>query len=181
MLEELYSGSEDDFKANYEALEKEEEEGDEGIDMAVQKYSNPLASHHPFGIPSCVRELDLEALDAHEFPEFANIAIATRDDGELMIGMEYTCRKAVVSATRKYTISRGVDYTVWESEPRTFCAKCKLYGNGCDWLIRASLIQKRDFGPFVESDPSLKVKSVIAQIQSKYNYTISYHKAWLGK
>ncbi|RYQ91664.1 hypothetical protein Ahy_B09g097649 [Arachis hypogaea] len=33
----------------------------------------------------------------------------------------------------------------------------------------------------VEADPSLKVKSVIAEVQSKFNYTVSYRKAWLAK
>ncbi|RYR49531.1 hypothetical protein Ahy_A07g036046 [Arachis hypogaea] len=35
--------------------------------------------------------------------------------------------------------------------------------------------------PLVEADPSLKVKSVIAEVQSKFNYTVSYQKAWLAK
>ncbi|XP_020967726.1 uncharacterized protein LOC107616306 [Arachis ipaensis] len=35
--------------------------------------------------------------------------------------------------------------------------------------------------PLVEADPSLKVKSVIAEVQSKFNYTVSYRKAWLAK
>ncbi|XP_057730848.1 uncharacterized protein LOC130946192 [Arachis stenosperma] len=35
--------------------------------------------------------------------------------------------------------------------------------------------------PLVEVDPSLKVKSVIAEVQSKFNYTVSYRKAWLAK
>ncbi|RYR18477.1 hypothetical protein Ahy_B03g063100 [Arachis hypogaea] len=35
--------------------------------------------------------------------------------------------------------------------------------------------------PLVEVDPFLKVKSVIAEVQSMFNYTISYRKAWLVK
>ncbi|XP_057756397.1 uncharacterized protein LOC130975655 [Arachis stenosperma] len=35
--------------------------------------------------------------------------------------------------------------------------------------------------PLVESDPSIKVKSIIAEVQSRFNYTISYRKAWLAK
>ncbi|XP_016207018.1 uncharacterized protein LOC107647460 [Arachis ipaensis] len=35
--------------------------------------------------------------------------------------------------------------------------------------------------PLVEADPSLKVKSVITEVQSKFNYTVSYRKAWLAK
>ncbi|RYR62108.1 hypothetical protein Ahy_A04g019466 [Arachis hypogaea] len=35
--------------------------------------------------------------------------------------------------------------------------------------------------PLVEIDPSIKVKSMIAEGQSRFNYTISYQKAWLAK
>ncbi|XP_025685691.1 uncharacterized protein [Arachis hypogaea] len=35
--------------------------------------------------------------------------------------------------------------------------------------------------PLVEADPSIKVKSVIAEVQGKFNYTVSYRKAWLAK
>ncbi|XP_020973198.1 uncharacterized protein LOC110269595 [Arachis ipaensis] len=128
--------------------------------------------------------------------------------------MEYNSRKSVVAAIRSYTISRAVDYDVYESEPQTFYAKCKMYGCGCDWLIQASLIQKKScweirryngrhmctmgmisqdhskldsnivaeaIRPLVETDPSIKVKSIIAKVQSRFNYTISYQKAWLAK
>ncbi|RYQ84022.1 hypothetical protein Ahy_B10g102914 [Arachis hypogaea] len=33
----------------------------------------------------------------------------------------------------------------------------------------------------VEADPSIKVKSIIIEVQSKFNYTVSYHKIWLAK
>ncbi|RYQ96327.1 hypothetical protein Ahy_B08g092044 [Arachis hypogaea] len=33
----------------------------------------------------------------------------------------------------------------------------------------------------VKADPFINVKSVIAEVQSKFNYTISYRKAWLEK
>ncbi|XP_015970106.1 uncharacterized protein LOC107493530 [Arachis duranensis] len=35
--------------------------------------------------------------------------------------------------------------------------------------------------PLVEADPSIKLKSVIAEGQSRFNYTVSYRKAWLAK
>ncbi|XP_057746173.1 uncharacterized protein LOC130965427 [Arachis stenosperma] len=35
--------------------------------------------------------------------------------------------------------------------------------------------------PLVEADPSIKVKSVIAEVQSRFNYTVSYRKTWLAK
>ncbi|XP_015953780.1 uncharacterized protein LOC107478147 [Arachis duranensis] len=135
-------------------------------------------------------------------------------DGEFVVGMEFNSREAVIAAVKEYTIQRGVDYRVYESEPTTFYAKCVHYGTSCDWLIRVSLIKRQycwvirryngshtcmrstisqdhaklDSGTIaeaikslVEADPSLKVKSVIAEVQSKFNYTISYRKAWLAK
>ncbi|RYR66562.1 hypothetical protein Ahy_A03g012580 [Arachis hypogaea] len=35
--------------------------------------------------------------------------------------------------------------------------------------------------PLVEAYPSIKVKSIIANVQSKFNYTINYRKVCLGK
>ncbi|XP_025651924.1 uncharacterized protein [Arachis hypogaea] len=35
--------------------------------------------------------------------------------------------------------------------------------------------------PLVETDPSIKVKSIIVKVQSRFNYTMSYRKAWLAK
>ncbi|XP_025704076.1 uncharacterized protein [Arachis hypogaea] len=165
-------------------------------------------------MPFFMRELDLDAMHAPEFPEYSNIGVANPEDGEFRIGMEYSSRKSVVAAIRSYTIARGVDYDVYESEPKTFYAKCKMYGRGCDWLIQASLIRKKGcweihryngwhtcttgvisqdhskldsdtvaeaIRPLVETDPSIKVKTIIAEVQSRFNYTISYRKAWLAK
>ncbi|RYQ80941.1 hypothetical protein Ahy_Scaffold1g107006 isoform B [Arachis hypogaea] len=115
---------------------------------------------------------------------------------------------------KDYTIRRGVDYWVYESEPLTFYAKYTQYGSGCDWLIRVSMMSRKycrvirrynsshtctraiisqdhskldsntiteAVKPLVEADPLIKVKSVIAEVQSKFNYTVSYQKVWLAK
>ncbi|XP_016168635.1 uncharacterized protein LOC107611194 [Arachis ipaensis] len=135
-------------------------------------------------------------------------------DGEFAVGMEFSSREVIIMAMKDYTIRRGVDYRVYESEPLTFYAKCTQYGSGCNWLISVSMISRKycwvirryngshtctratisqdhskldsnsiaeAIKPLVEADPSIKVKSVIAEVQSKFNYTISYRKAWLAK
>ncbi|RYR19757.1 hypothetical protein Ahy_B03g064649 isoform B [Arachis hypogaea] len=33
----------------------------------------------------------------------------------------------------------------------------------------------------IEADSSIKVKSIIAKVQSRFNYTVSYYKTWLEK
>ncbi|RYR04497.1 hypothetical protein Ahy_B06g084244 [Arachis hypogaea] len=82
-----------------------------------------------------MRSLDLEAIHAPEFSEYANIGVADPEDGEFRIGIEYDSRKSVIAAIWSYTISRGIDYVVYESKPRTFYAKCTAYGHGYDWLF----------------------------------------------
>ncbi|XP_015953842.1 uncharacterized protein LOC107478216 [Arachis duranensis] len=213
VYEGMNSDSEEDFEATYEAGD-EDEDGDVGVEAAAENVVVHPSSSQPMDVPPFMRELDLEAMHAPEFPEYANIGIADPEDGEFRIGMEYSSRKSVVAAIRNFTISKGVDYEVYESEPQTFYAKCKMYGHGCDWLIRASLIRKKGcweirryngrhtctigtisqdhskldsdtvadaIRPLVETDPSIKVKSIIAEVQSRFNYTISYRKAWLAK
>ncbi|RYR27067.1 hypothetical protein Ahy_B02g061399 [Arachis hypogaea] len=146
--EDYNSNSEEEFESNYEVVgpDRDEDQGDGTMAPNVTDVANALANEHPFEEPSFMRVLDLEAMHAPEFPEYTNA------DGEFAVGMEFSSREAIIRAMKDYTIRRGVDYRVYESEPLTFYAKCTQYGSGCDWLIR-----------------------------SKFNYTISYRKAWLAK
>nr|XP_029144570.1 uncharacterized protein LOC112705303 [Arachis hypogaea] len=213
VYEEMNSDSEEDFEATYEAG-NEDEDGDVGVETAADNVVVHPSISQPMNVPPFMRELDLDAMYAPEFSEYSNIGVADPEDGEFQIGVEYSSRKSIVAAIRSYTIARGVNYDVYESEPQTFYAKCKMYGRGCDWLIRASLIQKKGcweirryngrhtctmgvisqdhskldsdtvaeaIRPLVETDPSIKVKTIIAEVQSRFNYTISYRKAWLAK
>ncbi|XP_072093975.1 uncharacterized protein [Arachis hypogaea] len=206
--EEDNNDSEEEFKANYEVDDKNDD-GDLAGNPTVQNEANAIVSQHPFGVPSFMRTLDIEAMHASKFPEYANTGEGNvaAEDGEFSVGIEFGSRELVISAFKSYTISRGVDYTVYEFEPQTFNAKCKGYGAGCDWLIRASLIQKKAcweirryngkhmctmgtisqdharldsdtiadaIRPLVEADPSIKVKYIIAEVQGRFNYTVSY-------
>ncbi|RYR70129.1 hypothetical protein Ahy_A03g016642 [Arachis hypogaea] len=123
VYEGMNSDSEEDFEATYEAGD-EDEDNDVGVEAAADNVVVHPSSSQPMYVPPFMPVADYE-------------------DGEFRIGMEYNSRKSVVAAIRSYTISRGVDYDVYESEAQTFYAKCKMYGHGCDWLIRASLIQKK--------------------------------------
>ncbi|XP_072076712.1 uncharacterized protein [Arachis hypogaea] len=215
-LEDYNSESEDEFESNYEIIGQGEDKEEAGgaMNADVAEVANALANPHPFQEPSFMRSLDLEAMHAPEFPQYMNAAPAVVADGEFIVGIEFSSREAVIKAMKDYTIRRGVDYRVYESESTTFYAKCTEYGNGCDWLIRVTKMQKKycweirryngshtctrstisqdhskldsktvaeAIKPLVEVDSSIKVKSVIADIQSKFNYTISYRKAWLAK
>ncbi|RYR43476.1 hypothetical protein Ahy_A08g039884 [Arachis hypogaea] len=85
----------------------------------------------------------------------------------------------------------GCDWLIWVSIiSRKYCWVIRRY-NGSHTCTRATISQdhsKLDLNtiaeaikPLVEADPALNVKSVIAEVQSKFNYTVSYRKAWLAK
>ena len=90
-----------------------EEEDDEipNIQAVIQHSEDP---------PSFIRTLDLEAMHALEFPEYANMASDYTVGGELFVRMQFSDREAVVRAIKNYSISKSVDYNVCESESRTF-------------------------------------------------------------
>ncbi|RYR73289.1 hypothetical protein Ahy_A02g007649 isoform R [Arachis hypogaea] len=180
VYEGMSSDSEEDFEATYEAGD-EEQDGDAGVETAADNVVVHPSSSQPMNVPPFMRELDLDTMHAPEFPEYSNIGVADPEDGEFRIGMEYSSRKSVVAAIRSYTIARGVDYDVYESERQTFYAKCKMYGRGCDHSKLDSDTVAEAIKPLVETDPSIKVKTIIAKVQSRFNYTISYRKAWLLK
>ncbi|RYR40964.1 hypothetical protein Ahy_A09g046706 [Arachis hypogaea] len=115
--------------------------------------------------------------------------VADPEDGEFRIKIEYSSRRSIVAAIRSYTISRGVDYNIYEFESQTFYAKCKTYGCGCDWLIQAHVHHWNDFTgsfqvglghvvevirPLIEIGLSIKVKFIIAKVQSRFIYNINY-------
>ncbi|RYR43394.1 hypothetical protein Ahy_A08g039807 [Arachis hypogaea] len=117
MYEGMNSDSEEKFEATYEASD-EDEDGDVGVEAAVENLVVHPSSSQPMYVLPFMRIDDPE-------------------DGEFQIGMEYSFRKSIVAAIRSFTISRGVDYDVYESEPQTFYAKCKILirKKGC-WEIR---------------------------------------------
>ncbi|RYR20117.1 hypothetical protein Ahy_B03g065202 [Arachis hypogaea] len=204
--------SDEEFEGNYEVVGPTEdvEEDEIMVERDVADVANALTGQHPYGEPSFMHALNLDAMHAPEFPEYVNTAPAVVATSEFAVGMEFNSREAVTKSVKEYTIRREVDYRVYESEPTTFYAKCVQYGISCDWLIRVSLMKRQycwvirryngshtctrstisqdhakldsetiaeAIKPLVEADPSIKVKSVIAEVQSKFNYTIT----WLAK
>ncbi|RYR27735.1 hypothetical protein Ahy_B01g051773 [Arachis hypogaea] len=125
--EEDNNDSEEEFEANYE-VDDENDDGDLEGNPEVQNEANAIVRQHPFGVPSFMRTLDLKAMHDPKFPEYANTGEgnAAAEDGEFSVGIEFIgSKESVISAIKSYTISKGVDYTVYESEPQTFYAKCK--------------------------------------------------------
>nr|XP_025678319.1 uncharacterized protein LOC112778184 [Arachis hypogaea] len=173
--EDYNSDSEEEFESNYEFVGPD---GDE--DQGDGNTAPDVTEHRTGGRAVQVTESLVQPL----YKYLLEVPIVA--DGEFVVGMEFSSREAVIKAIKDYTIRRSVDYWVYESEPLTFYAKCTQYGSGCDWLIRDhskldSITIAEVIKSLVEADPSLKVKSVIAEVQSKFNYTVNYRKARLAK
>ncbi|RYQ83793.1 hypothetical protein Ahy_B10g102643 [Arachis hypogaea] len=199
--EEVNNDSEEEFEANYE-VDDENDDGDLTGNLAVQNEAHAIVSQHPFGVSSFMWTLDLEYMHALKFSEYANIGesnVAANDD-EFSVGMKFGSRESVISAIKSYTISRGCDYTGYGTGCDWLIRASLIRKKGC-WEIKryngkytctmVMILQdhaKLDsdtiidaIRTLVEADPSIKVKSIIAEVQSRFNYTVSYHKAWLAK
>ncbi|RYR13648.1 hypothetical protein Ahy_B04g070530 isoform C [Arachis hypogaea] len=95
-------------------------------------------------------------------------------DGEFAVGMEFSSREAVIKAIKEVSLIS-----------RKYCWVIRRY-NGTHTCTRATISQDHSkldsitiaeaIKSLVEADPSLKVKSVIAEVQSKFNYTAMCHK-----
>ncbi|RYR62979.1 hypothetical protein Ahy_A04g020756 [Arachis hypogaea] len=160
LREDYNSDSEEEFESNYEVVspDGDEVQGDGAMALDVSDVATALANDVPFEEPSFMRVLDLEAMHVPEFSDYTNA------------GCDWLIRVSMIS--------------------RKYCWVIRRY-NGSHTCTRATIFQDHSkldstmiaeaIKLLVEADPALKVKSVIAEEQSKFNYTVSYRKAWLAK
>ncbi|RYR46522.1 hypothetical protein Ahy_A07g032248 [Arachis hypogaea] len=187
LREDYDSDSEEEFESNYEVVgpDGDEVQGDEAMAPDVSDVATALANDIPFEEPSFMRVLDLEAMNVPEFPDYINAEIFFVADGEFAVGMEFSSRETCTQ------YGSGCDWLIRVSMiSRKYCWVIRRY-NGSHTCTRATISQDHSkldsatiaeaIKPLVEADPVLKVKSVIAEVQSKFNYTVSYRKAWLAK
>ncbi|RYR58099.1 hypothetical protein Ahy_A05g023780 isoform C [Arachis hypogaea] len=81
-------------------------------------------------------------------PHFSSLDLDAmrQDDNDLQasgFGARDTEGSAGMNEFQTYSIRRGVQYKVVESDYRRYVEKCSEFGNGCTWLIRLSLRQRK--------------------------------------
>ncbi|RYR65713.1 hypothetical protein Ahy_A03g011641 [Arachis hypogaea] len=132
--------------------------------------------------------------------EFAVEMEFSSKEAVIMAMKDYTIRKSVdyrVYESESLTFfakctqyGSGYDWLIRVSMiSRKYCWVIRKY-NGSHTCTKATISQDHSkldsnriaeaIKSLVEADPSIKVKSVIAKVQSKFNYTISYRKVWLA-
>ncbi|RYR14818.1 hypothetical protein Ahy_B04g071520 isoform A [Arachis hypogaea] len=62
---------------------------------------------------------------------------------EFQVGQQFQDKDEALLSVKTYSIRRGVQYKVVESDHRRYVGKCSEFGNGCTWLIRLSLRQRK--------------------------------------
>ncbi|KAH1105604.1 hypothetical protein J1N35_009372 [Gossypium stocksii] len=95
--------------------------------------------------PSHMRCIDIDAMQAHEFPEYAHTIpslMTYSETGDLCIGMRFPTKDAVLSAIKHYNIKQSVDYKVLVTTPTKYVGKCIMFGQGCNWSIRAAFMKR---------------------------------------
>ncbi|RYQ84850.1 hypothetical protein Ahy_B10g104341 [Arachis hypogaea] len=150
--EEDNNDSEEKFEANYE-VDDENDDGDLTGSPAVQNEAHATVSQLPFGVPSFMRTLDLEAMHVSEFPEYVNMGEdnVAAEDGEFSVGMEFGSRESKIQwQTHVHHGAISQDHAKLDSDTITDTIRL-----------------------LVEADPSIKVKSIIAEVQSRFNYAVT--------
>ncbi|RYR37740.1 hypothetical protein Ahy_A09g042620 [Arachis hypogaea] len=125
LYERMNSDNEEDFETTSEVGD-EGKDCDMGVVAAAENIVVAPAVSRPIDVSPFMRNLDLDAMHALKLSEYANIGVEILSTESS--GLE--CNISVVVAIKRYTISREVDYNVYEFEPQTFYEKCKTYGHG---------------------------------------------------
>ncbi|RYQ89125.1 hypothetical protein Ahy_B09g095936 isoform B [Arachis hypogaea] len=98
--------------------------------------------------PPHFSSLDLDAM-RHEGVLGHTVGFGARDaEGtvgltEFQVGQQFQDKDEALLSVKSYSIRRGVQYKVLESDHRRYVGKCSEFGNGCTWLIRLSLRKRK--------------------------------------
>ncbi|XP_052116476.1 uncharacterized protein LOC107484146 [Arachis duranensis] len=105
---------------------------DTGANPHAQQGPSSSGTQH---YPPHFSTLNLEALG--EDP--AGVATVGGSSTEFQIGQSFQSKDEAVLNVKDYSIHRGVEYRVLESDHLKYHGKCKDFGKTCSWLIRISL------------------------------------------
>ncbi|XP_016168375.1 uncharacterized protein LOC107610910 [Arachis ipaensis] len=64
---------------------------------------------------------------------------------EFEVGQRFETKEEAVLTIKSYNIRRGVEYKVFESDQLKYHGKCVQFGNGCNWLIRVTMRQRKGY------------------------------------
>ncbi|MED6187151.1 hypothetical protein PIB30_073724 [Stylosanthes scabra] len=94
--------------------------------------------------PPHLSNLNLDALfgprRAHDEPSSGTQdSQESSNQAKFEVGQTFMNKEVAVIAVKNYSIRRGVEYKVMESDHAKYLGRCKQFGQGCNWLIRLTL------------------------------------------
>ncbi|XP_057740188.1 uncharacterized protein LOC130957338 [Arachis stenosperma] len=135
------------------------EDDDVEPDMIADDSGNEIGASEPAGAgggsssgtqqyPPHFSSLDLDAMRHPGVPGEAAGFGARDAEGsvgmtEFQVGQQFQDKDDALLSVKTYSIRRGVQYKVVESDYLRYVGKCSEFGNGCTWLIRLSLRQRK--------------------------------------
>ncbi|XP_015943172.1 uncharacterized protein LOC107468404 [Arachis duranensis] len=134
---------EDDVEPDMIDDDSADDIGANGPSLAVGGSSSGTQQYPPH-----FSSLDLDAM-RHEGVLGHAVGFGARDaEGtagltEFQVGQQFQDKDEALLSVKTYSIQRGVQYKVVESDPRRYVGKCSEFGNGCTWLIRLSLRKRK--------------------------------------
>ncbi|RYQ98758.1 hypothetical protein Ahy_B07g086534 isoform A [Arachis hypogaea] len=90
-----------------------------------------------------VRATGMRGVLGHAVGFGARDAEGTAGLTEFQVGQQFQDKDEALLSVKTYSIRRGVQYKVVESDHRRYVGKCSEFGNGCTWLIRLSLRKRK--------------------------------------
>ncbi|RYR58834.1 hypothetical protein Ahy_A05g024704 isoform E [Arachis hypogaea] len=88
-------------------------------------------------------DIGRKGVSGHSVGFGARDAEGTAGLTEFQVGQQFQDKEEALLSVKTYSIRRGVQYKVVESDYRRYVGKCSEFGNGCTWLIRLSLRQRK--------------------------------------
>ncbi|RYR29219.1 hypothetical protein Ahy_B01g053566 isoform E [Arachis hypogaea] len=126
------------------------DESDDEDDTRPVAPSQGQTSSQTQQYPPHFSTLDLEAMNQPAFPGRQVSSIHRDEHGmhgaeEFEVGQRFQSKEEAVLMVKNYNIRRGVQYKVFESDQLKYHGKCVQFGNGCNWLIRVTMRQRKGY------------------------------------
>ncbi|XP_016171457.1 uncharacterized protein LOC107613809 [Arachis ipaensis] len=126
----------------------DESDGEE--ETVVAEGAQTHASSQTQQYPRHFSTLDLEAMNQaanvdQQHPIIHKDRPSMIGTDEFEVGQQFETKDEAVLTIKSYNICRGVEYKVFESDQFKYHGKCVQFRNGCNWLIRVTMRQRKGY------------------------------------
>ncbi|XP_015941763.1 uncharacterized protein LOC107467236 [Arachis duranensis] len=95
---------------------------------------------------------------------------------EFEIEQQFNTKEEAVLTVKGYNIRRGIEYKVFEFDQLKYYGKCVQFKNGCNWLIRVTMRQRKGYWEVRNLGKGVAQRGLV-----KFGFKPSYRKVWMAK